>query len=166
MKSFKTILIIILVTISTNQLMAQLTYDEWETVELEDEFGDKTGESVMRIFHKGTFSNSAVYNEDLIVKVVDYGSNMLISLFEYSRQPGAKLAYDNSFGTISVKMPNNNIEKFKVFAPESGGIYINDEDGLFKLLKNGSNQELKVSVRQSSFSDVGQSSYSFNLLTQ
>ena len=166
MNIFKITLIGILLLSFNASIQAQLTYDKWETVELEDEFGDKTGESVKRIFHEGSFSNSAAYNKDLIVKVVDYGDNMLISLFEYSRPPGAKLAYDNTFGTISVKMNDNKVKKFKVFAPDSGGIYINNEDDLFKLLKSGGSQKLKVSVRQSSFTDVGQSSYNFNLLTQ
>ena len=56
--------------------------------------------------------------------------------------------------------------KYEAFAPESGGLYLNDEDDLYQLLKNGKDQKLKVSVRQSSFSDTGQSSYNFNLLTQ
>jgi hypothetical protein len=166
MKSFRTILITCLIILSTGHISAQLSYDQWETVELEDEFGDKTGEKVKRIFHKGKFSNSAVYNEDLIVKVVDYGTNILISLYEYGEPPVAELVYEGSFGSISIKMPDDTVKKYEVFAPESGGLYLNDEDDLYQLLKNGKNQKLKVSVRQSSFSDIGQSSYNFNLLTQ
>ena len=166
MKLYKTILFICLVTISTHQLMAQLTYDKWETVDIVDEFGDKTGESVKRIFHKGTFSNSAAYKKDLIVKVVDYGDNMSISLFEYNKPPSARLAYESSFGNISVKMADGSVQQFKVFAPKSGGIFIDTKDSLYKLMKNGNNQELKVSIKQSSFSDIGQSTYVFNLLTQ
>lgn len=63
-------------------------------------------------------------------------------------------------------MADGSVQQFKVFAPKSGGIFIDTKDSLYKLMKNGNNQELKVSIKQSSFSDIGQSTYVFNLLTQ
>ena len=145
----------------------QLNYDVWETVEIVDEFGDSTGESVIRTFAKGTFSNSATANSDLIVKVVDYGDGIAFDLYEYSSPPAAKLCYDGCFGNISIKRANGDIETYEVFAPKSGGIYVSDERVDFtNVLKNSNGETIKVVIKQSSFSKYGSSSYKFDLVTQ
>lgn len=72
----KYILFLILSLFYTNQLSAQIEYDVWETVETVDEFGDSTGDSVVRFFTKGTFSNSATLGDEMTVMLLDYGEDI------------------------------------------------------------------------------------------
>ena len=73
MKKILKAFVLLLFTLISTSIFAQLDYDKWEVVETVDDFGDPTGESVARYFSKGTFSNSATTGEDMIVKLVDYG---------------------------------------------------------------------------------------------
>ena len=145
---------------------AQLNYNKWETVEIVDEFGDSTGESVTRAFFKGVFSNSATSNADLIVKVVDYGNAVMMELYEYSKTPGASMCYDGCTGEISVKNSSGEIETHSTFAPESGGLYFNSDDSFFNLIHNNLGETIKVVVRERNFSKYGSSSYVFEMITQ
>tara|TARA_Y100000389_G_C17314648_1_gene439805 strand:+ start:407 stop:898 length:492 start_codon:yes stop_codon:yes gene_type:complete len=144
----------------------QLNYDVWETVDIVDEFGDSTGESVIRTFAKGTFSNSATSNADLIVKVVDYGDAVMMELYEYSKAPGVSMCYDGCIGEISVKNSSGEIKTHSSFAPESGGLYFNSDDSFFNLIHNNLGETIKVVVRERNFSKYGSSSYVFEMITQ
>jgi hypothetical protein len=145
----------------------QLNFDQWETVEIVDEFGDPTGDSVKRIFANGTFSNSATANSDLIAKVVDYGDAITIDLYEYSSPPSASMCYDGCFGSISIKRENGDVEKHEVYASDSGGLYISESRvDLLNLFRNTNGETIKIVIYQSSFSKYGSSSYKFSVITQ
>lgn len=147
-------------------LQAQLNYDKWEVIETVDEFGDKTGEKVAQIFAKGTFSNSATTNSELIVRISDYEDMMFISLFEYGKTPEAKLTYDSSFGKISIKREDGLIEKYQVMASKDGGIYLGKKNKLATLIRDGNEELLKVYISDKQFSDYGSSTYNFKIKTQ
>lgn len=145
----------------------QITYNTWNDVPVTDEFGDPTGDIVKRAFFEGTFNNSATVGADLIVKVVDYGDNILIELFEYGTAPGAKLCYDGCLGEISVKRSNGEVESHQTFAPSSGGLYFNKEKvGFNNLIRNSNGETIRVLVSEKNFSKYGSSSYSFTIITQ
>lgn len=143
-----------------------LTFNTWGEVQVTDEFGDPTGESVSRAFFEGSFSNSATSNSSLIVKMVDYGDAIIMELYEYSRAPGARMCYDGCFGLISVKHENGEVKNYRAFAPKSGGLYFNDKTKFYELINNGNNETLKLVIRESNFDDYGSSSYIFEIITQ
>ncbi|WP_462250411.1 hypothetical protein [Ekhidna sp.] len=147
-------------------LYSQEGFDEWTTTEQVDEFGDKTGTYVSTYYNMGTFSNSAATNEEVIVAIVDYGDSFLINFYEYGNPPAAQLTYDGSFGEISVKRADGTIERYEVFAPESGGIYIRSQSPLFDILKNTVSEKLKIAVFEDAFSDYGNSKYIFTVETK
>jgi len=145
-------------------LSAQLSYDAWEKVETTDDFGDKTGDSVLRTFSEGTFSNSATAGSELIVKVSDYGDSAFMTLYEYGSTP-ARLSLKSAFGKIKVKLPNGEVVSFNTFSPKSGGLLFSKDDytELFKYLKDGTGGVLKFVINESAFSDYGSAKYSFSL---
>ena len=142
---------------------SQINYNEWEEVIVTDEFGDPTGESVQRAWFAGVFSNSATSNSDLSVKVVDYGSAILIELYEYNRQPSASMGYESSFGDISVKRADGTVEKYRTFAVDSGGLYFNSKDDFTGLFRSASGETIKIVVREKAFSDYGSAIYVFEV---
>ncbi|MBW2998425.1 hypothetical protein KY321_02700 [Candidatus Woesearchaeota archaeon] len=158
---------ILLFVVSLQTTFAQgLSFDKWEKVELQDEFGDKTGKFITRTFASGTFSNSATTNSKLIAKINHQDDWVFISLYEYERTPEAKLVYDASYGNLLVKFENGDSEMFKVLAFKSGGIGAKAGSKFYDLVTNGNPQRIKCLVRQSNFSDYGDSSYLFEFNTK
>lgn len=147
-------------------LMLSLTLyaQDWEKVETVDEFGDSTGESVLRLLVNGKFSNSATVGSDLIVKVVDYGDAAIFTLYEYGSSP-ASMGYKGNLGSIKVKLASGEVVKFNCFAPKSGGIYFGKEDytALFKYLKDGTGSVMKFLVNEEDFSEYGNATYKFSI---
>ena len=143
--------------------MSQIEYGKWEIVEVTDEFGDPTGDSVTRSYFEGTFSNSATSGSGLTVSVIDYGEAIMLKLYEYNSPPAASMSYDDCFGNISVKRESGDIETYRAFALSSGGLYFNNEDEFMSLFRNNSGETLKFVVQESSFSDYGSSRYIFSV---
>ena len=139
---------------------------QWEKIETVDDFGDNTGESVLRVIVNGTFSNSATAGSDLIVKVADYGDAALFTLYEYNKTP-ASMGYKGAFGSIKAKTSTGEIIEFDCFAPKGGGLLFSKEEhtALFKYLYDGTGTEIKFVVASSDFSDYGSAKYSFSLKT-
>lgn len=142
---------------------SQINYNEWEEVPITDAFGDPTGESVQRAWFEGVFSNSATANSDLSVKVIDYGTAILIELYEYNRQPSASMGYESSFGDISVKRTDGSVEAYRAFAVDSGGLYFDSKDDFFDMFRTASGETVKVVVREKAFSDYGSAVYVFEI---
>lgn len=160
MKQF--ILTLVLAAISAIGF-SQLTYNKWETVEVTDAFGDPTGESVQRAFFEGVFSNSATSNSKLVAKVIDYGSAILIELYEYARQPSATMGYESSFGDISVKRADGTVETYRAFAADSGGLYFDSKEDFFDMFRMASGETVKIVVREKAFSEYGSAVYVFEV---
>ena len=163
MKKVLLVLAMIALTFSMN---AQL--DKWETVEITDEFGDTTGESVDRFLTEGKFNNSATYGSKLIVKLVDYGDSMMLSLYEYGSAPAASIDYSSNFGFINVKRADGTIEKYDTFAPKSGGIYFSKEEYIVfsALINNGKSETIKVIINGDDLGGRSSTKYIFTLLTR
>lgn len=161
----KNLILSLFMVVMSTTMYSQINFDSWETVQVTDDFGDPTGESVVRFFSEGKFSNSATSNSDLIVKVVDYGESILIDLFEYSSPPSATLCYDGCLGDISVKRADGTVETYEGYALDIGGIYFNSEE-FRDLIHNGGGEEIKVFIAQRLFSDYGGAMYSFKIITQ
>ena len=159
----KAVLVLAMVAL-TFSMNAQLNYDKWQTVVTTDNFGDPTGDSVSRIFGKGVFSNSATSNSELIVKFVNWGDAMTLSLYEYGSAPGASISYKSAFGVINVKKDDGTIVKVKAFANKNGGLYFSDDDytSLMEVI-NGDSSVLKIQFDERDFGLSGSSSYSFKL---
>lgn len=161
MKKLFILFMVLFVSLSS---FSQLTYDKWETINYVDEFGDETGESAIRLLCKGTFSNSATTNSDLIVKfILDKKSEYIaISLYEYGSSPEASMGYDSSFGNITVKLEDGTKKTFKTFAPKSGGLFFTkgSYNDFIKFLTTNSN--FKVYIGKSDFENNG-SSYLFEV---
>ena len=141
----------------------QINYNKWEEVSITDEFGDLTGESVQRAWFEGVFSNSATSNSDLVVKIVDYGSALLLGFYEYARQPNASMGYESTFGDISVKRADGTVETYRAFAPDSGGLYFDSNDEFFDMFRMASGETVKIVVREKAFSDYGSAIYVFEI---
>ena len=164
----KKVLLVLAMIAFTFSMNAQLNYNQWETAHLTDEFGDETGETVDRFFVKGKFNNSATHGSELIVKLVDYGDSMMLSLYEYGSAPAASIDYDSNFGFINVKRADGTIEKYDTFAPESGGIYFSKEEytAFSALINNGKNETIKVIINGDDLGGRSSTKYIFTLLTR
>ena len=158
------VLLVLSMVALTFSMNAQLNYDKWETVVTTDDFGDPTGESVSRIFGKGVFSNSAASNKELIVKFVDWGNSMTLSLYEYGKAPSASLSYKSALGTVNIKKDDGSVVKVGAFANKAGGLFFSEEDyvSLMKVI-NGESTILKIQFDEADFGLSGSSSYSFKL---
>ena len=161
----KNLILSLFMVVMSTTMYSQIDFDVWQTVDVTDEFGDPTGESVTRMFVEGKFSNSATINSDLIAKIVDYGESVLIDLFEYSSPPSATLCYDGCLGEVSVKRADGTVESYECYALDMGGVYFNKPDFL-DLIHNGGGEEVKVFIAQRLFSDYGGAMYSFKIITQ
>lgn len=165
MKKIKTLLL--LTIFLTLNLFSQQNLDTWETVELKDKFGDKTGESVKSLITKGKFGNTATSDEDMLVKVSDYGKYIKISFFEYNKPPEATLVSESRNGKIHIKRDNGEEEKYSVNASKYGGVYLyKKRNKLSKLIREGNGEIIKVFLWSREFSIYGKSTYSFKLKTQ
>jgi len=147
---------------------SQLTFDKWEIIETIDEFGDPTGNNVKRFLCEGTFSNSATSNDNLILKIIDYGKSISIELFEYNSPPSASLTYQSAFGNIRVKFKDGTVKSYKAFALKDGGLYFSEKSGkdFINLIQDGKGQSCKILIDSSSFSDYGSSIYVATFITQ
>ena len=161
MKKVVLVLTMVALTFSMN---AQLNYDKWQIVVTTDDFGDPTGDSVIRIFGKGVFSNSATSNAELIVKFVNWGDAMTLDLYEYGRTPGASISYKSAFGVINIKEDDGTVVQVKAFANKNGGLYFSDNDyiSLMEVI-NGGSSVLKIQFDERDFGLSGSSSYSFKI---
>lgn len=163
----KNLILSLVAFLTISSLTAQgLTYDDWETVETVDDFGDKTGESVARYFSEGKFNNSATTGEGMTFKLVDYGKDdkgegtAQIDFFEYNRTR-AKLAYDTKLGSLKCKMPDGSVKTFQLYALKSGGLGLWGKyyTSFFELINNGKGEMIRFVVNQSDFSKYGNSKY-------
>lgn len=143
---------------------SQIVYDTWTEKPINDEFGDPTGETAFVYFAEGQFSNSATMGSELIVKVVDYGTSIQMTLFEYGRLP-SNFCHDGCLGQVSVKASDGAVNRFKVYEYTDGTIVINDTRDLYDVIKNGTGEELKFVIRESDFSKYGSSRYQFTIKT-
>jgi hypothetical protein len=67
-------------------IFAQNELSKWETVNIEDEFGDKTDEKRVAYQTTGKFSNSATSNSNLNVLIlVDSPTDLSVVVFEYGK---------------------------------------------------------------------------------
>lgn len=144
---------------------SQIVYDTWTEKPINDEFGDPTGETAFVYFAEGQFSNSATTGSELIVKVVDYGSSIQMTLFEYGRLP-SNFCYDGCIGKVSVKGSEGVVNRYEVYEHSDGTIVINDKRSLYDVIKNGDGEELKFVINESDFSDYGRSRYQFTITAQ
>ena len=161
MKKALLVLAMVALTFSMN---AQLNYDKWQVVVTTDDFGDPTGDSVIRIFGKGVFSNSATSNAELIVKFINWGDAMTLDLYEYGRTPGASISYKSAFGVVNIKEDDGTVVQVKAFANKNGGLYFSDNDyvSLMEVI-NGGSSVLKIQFDERDFGLSGSSSYSFKI---
>lgn len=162
----KTILLLVCVFFAQTTFSQGLSFDKWEKVELQDEFGDKTGDFITRTFARGIFSNSATTNAKLIAKIIHQDDWVSISLYEYERTPEAKLVYEPSYGNILVKFENGDSKMFEVLAFKGGGIGAKAGTDFYDLITNGNSQKIKCLIKESNFTDYGNSSYLFEFITK
>tara|TARA_R110002050_G_C8625720_1_gene487889 strand:- start:56 stop:601 length:546 start_codon:yes stop_codon:yes gene_type:complete len=179
----KVILVLAMVAL-TFSMNAQLNYNQWETAHVTDEFGDRTGESVDRLFVKGKFNNSATYGSKLIVKLVDYGDSMILSLYEYGSSPEANIDYDSNYGFINIKRADGSVEKYSGFALKDGGIYfaktsetmeeiqrsgtkgIKFYEDFNALINSGKKESIKVIINGDDLGGRSSDKYIFTLITR
>jgi len=164
MKYLTTLLTLILfLTLNINQGFSQITYNEWETTNVTDEFGDPTGDTVDRLFVEGTFSNSATRDSDLTVKFVDYGDGLVIELYEYDRSPANLCLSDGCFGYFPIRDASGETHKIEAFAGSSTGLYVSDDrDKLLEILNNS--EEVRFVIYEDKFeSDYGRAVYRFTV---
>ena len=140
----------------------------WEVVDYVDEFGDKTGEStVSALFNDGKFSNSAVVNGKLSVKLTQVNGGLVVRLYEYQTQPNVTLGHKNTFGDITVKYQDGKTEKLEVFNSYKTGLFIKEANPLYgRIMTEGTNETIKISVREDKFSKYGNSTYNFTIQTR
>lgn len=162
----KIIFILMFVLTSQFNFSQGLSFDKWEKIEVTDEFGDKTGQFVTRTFGNGTFSNSATTNAKLIAKVSSEDDWVFISLYEYGRTPDAKLTYDASYGSLTVKFEDGTSENYKVIAFKSGGVGAKKGTKFYDLVNSGKSIKVKCLINESSFSQYGNSKYLFEFITK
>jgi hypothetical protein len=96
---------------------------EWNHKFYVDDFNEPTDQGYSSVIMTGTFSNSATTNSDLTARIISSESSFNIDLYEYNRQPGAKLVYDTAFGTFKVKQ-GGEVFIIDAMAAEGGGIYV------------------------------------------
>lgn len=165
MRKIKTVLLLTIL-LSLN-LYSQEKFDIWKTVELKDKFGDKTGRTVKSFITKGKFGNTATSNEDMLVRILDYGDYIKISFFEYNKPPEAILVSESRNGKIHIKRENGDEEKYSGNASKYGGIYLKKKrNKLSKLIRSGNGEVIKVFLWSRQFSLYGKSTYSFKITTQ
>ncbi len=75
---------------------------KWESGSFVDNFGDPTDKRYIYTKSEGTFSNSAVSNEYLLVQVLVTGNSAGIFLYEHGNKPPEKI-----IGTARIQMKNS-----------------------------------------------------------
>ena len=137
--------------------------DDWDLTITTDEFGDPTGDSVYVKLFNGVFTNSAVNNKELTIRIVDYGNSYIMGLYEYNKRL-ANISYENSDGSINVKFSNGDTKKFKTIYIEGSGLYFDEDSEFYTLLKTNKDTEFKISIDSDAFSNHGgRSTYKFKI---
>ena len=140
--------------------------DAWELSIVKDEFGDPTGDSVYVKLFKGLFSNTAVQNEEMTIKVVDYGDSFLFGIYEYNRNL-ATISYEHSFGYIKVKTESGEVVKYKTFNMSGSGLYFDSDSDFYKIFRSSKGKEFKIYIDTDSFdSHAGKCNYSFKVTSR
>jgi hypothetical protein len=136
----------------------------WSFNIVSDEFGDPTGDTVKVKLFDGEFSNSATNKSELIVKVIDYNTSIVIQLYEYKSKL-ANISYEHSFGSMNVKNVNGSIVKYKVFFMKGTGLYFDEDSDFYKDFRSPINKEFKIFINTDSFdSNSGTSKYNFKII--
>ncbi|MBQ6052267.1 MAG: hypothetical protein IJL30_03140 [Clostridia bacterium] len=116
----------------------------WWYTNIVDEFGDKTGASVVGAF-EGTFSNSYTSNADLLVLLylpLDVGSNLtVIELYEYGKSKPFVLSSDK----ITLAMRGTDDLRKSINLEYSNGLFYTDNVSLPLYLI--SREELSIIIR-------------------
>lgn len=96
----------------------------WSLNSYTDDFGDKTSHKYLMLVGKGTFSNSAATNSDLVVALyVDKNKDEIYFKFvEY----GLNVVKDEEYCRIKIKDSEGKIHNFKFYCYQSGRIKLED----------------------------------------
>lgn len=155
------------ITIIFAALTAISSAQGWEETPTKDEFGDLTGGSVLSQYCEGTFSNSATANSDLTVRISIQQEILMLDLYEYNQQPGAKLSREATLGKIKVKRADGTVEEYQAFAPDQGGLWFPPgyQMKFLDLVMDGDGEEITVLIKEEDFSEYGTASYRFKMVT-
>lgn len=146
---------------------SQIDFGTWEKAPTHDEFGDPTGNYVIRYFAMGTFSNTATVGSDLMVRLVLWeDGDASFELFEYGSSPGI-ICSRGCTGVIAVKMPDGSEESIPVYTGSTGMIILNGKKvkqrAFIDALRDQSG-EVRVSIKGSSFyQSYDRSAYNFKI---
>lgn len=147
------------------QTTGQTEYNTWKEAPTKDKFGDETGKSGNTFLAEGTFSNSAVTNEQMIVNMTHLPDNaVLIGFYPYKRKDIARFKANND-GVISIKREDGTVEEYEgeTFAL---GLYFLKDTPFYNLVTNGNGEKLKVYIRVKNFDKYSNSEYIFSFTTQ
>jgi hypothetical protein len=153
-------------TTKEDKVKPKVKKDVWDKVNVVDKFGDPTGSTVYTKNFKGVFSNSAVENRELLVKVIEYDSSFVFKLYEHGRSLVRLSGSDHELGDVTIKDEQNNVKHYEVFSMNNGNIYIGAKSELYQVLKKSSNK-LKFLIRGGNFSRYNKlSNYNFSITTR
>ena len=158
----------LLITILLAALTSALSAQGWEETPLVDEFGDPTGTVARVQFCEGTFSNSATSNTEMTARIQHQNEIIVIDLFEYNQAPGATLGLSDAVGKIKVKRADGTVEEYEAYSPENAGLYFLEGsvgDEFYNLVMSGNGEQITVLVKESSFTEYGNATYRFKMLT-
>lgn len=157
MKKYILTLIALISLLSYSQ--ERIPYDEWTTVETKDKFGDISGEKYLIFQTKGTFSNSATSNSELLVRITDFKKQFHLNLFEYGKDPAARL--NGTSPSVQIKRENGEVLYGSALLVDDVHLYIRKKSKIGKLISNGTSEILKIFITEQS--EYSKSTYLFSI---
>lgn len=123
------IYILLLLLFLSNIVSAQTVDDNssWKLVNIVDDFGDPTGDSVIQQIVVGKFTNSATADSKCKYVIQSYPKVVLIDIFPYDKGVREKFV-TASQQLLKIKSPDGKKSELKVFAIENGQIVLNKKE--------------------------------------
>lgn len=138
---------------------AQLNFDSWETVNTVDDSGIETGNQVRIILGKTLPWDTRVF----ITKVVEDDGRIHITFYD---DKGTWTHLGRKEGAVFVERSDGKVEIYKSFTTENSVLYFGKDSDFSKLLKNGKNEKLFITLEEYHPEGYSKFSYVFSLRTQ
>jgi hypothetical protein len=133
---------------------------QWQMSKVQDEFGDVIeGKSTLSAEFKGTFSNSAVTNQNLTVSMQISDSTIYTTFYEYNKPPKAELP-QSQYSFLKIKTDNGEIIEVRQFLYNNAMLDM-DKELLLLLLKQ--KKPIKVIMDFSEINKYSRTKYNFEI---
>lgn len=156
------IIVFLFFSLQTN---AQIEYGSWKVTTVKDEFGDETGKISNVLYVEGSFSNSAVANQPMNVKINHLPDEAVLLGFLLNKRNVLDRFKPSNKGVISIKRADGKVEEYEGETYALGIYFLKDSD-FYNLITNGKGENLKVYVRGKNFEKYSNSEYNFSFTTQ